>query len=93
MSRYQNIQPIKRYDGKNMFSTRILPNVPVSDNDIYIYGQEGDTFDALAQQYYQNPSYWWIIALANKQGFGTRSVKPGVQLRIPINIQPIISQF
>jgi len=93
MARYNNIDSKDRFDGKKVFSTRLMPRIPVSENDIYIYSQEGDTLDGLSDKYYRNPSYWWIIANANKIGKGTRFIKPGIQIRIPVNISQVLSDF
>ena len=93
MARYQNIPAQKRFDGSLSFPSRIIPNIPISENEIYIYSQDGDTFDSLAHKYYENSSLWWIIAAANKGGKGTRFLKPGIQIRIPVSFQQALSEF
>ena len=71
--------------GKNALGSTILPNIPLSPNDIYIYSKVGDRLDMLAQQYYNDVTKWWIIAEANSLEVLSYEVKPGLQLRIPQN--------
>ena len=54
MGRYTNI-PIDNTDkGKRYYSTTKYPNIPLSFNDVYVYTDEGDRFDILAQTYYSD---------------------------------------
>ena len=53
MNRYQNIPKIK-INGILVYKTSRYPEVPLSENDIYVYSTQGDRFDILAQQYYKN---------------------------------------
>ena len=57
----------------------------MSDNDIYVYTVQGDRFDVLASQYYEDQTLWWIISYANPD-LPKDSLYPplGYQLRIPI---------
>lgn len=63
------------------------------ESDIIVVSNETDTFDNLAYKFYNDPTLWWIIALANGQGTGRMSVKVGIQLRIPTQIDEILSEF
>jgi phage tail protein X len=75
----------------------------LNENDIYVYTTQGDRFDILAQQYYQNSSLWWVISIANtgNAGAGTLVSLPqnsliipeGIQIRIPSNYANIIRNF
>lgn len=70
------------------------PEVPLSDTDIYVYANAGDRFDTLAQQYYNDSSYWWIISSANNFLRQDSYFLPlDQQIRIPQNIGPILSSF
>jgi hypothetical protein len=93
MKRYSNISTYKRWDGKNVFFTTHYPNIPVEDSDIYIVSNETDYLDTLAFKYYGDPTLWWIIALANNIGKGRMSVEPGLQLRIPMDLSNILSEY
>ena len=102
MNRYQNI-PKTKIDRNVVYVTSRYPEVPLSENDIYVYSSQGDRFDILAQQYYGNSSLWWVISIANtgNAGKGTLTGLPqnslvipeGVQIRIPANYANIISDF
>lgn len=93
MSRYSNIPQSKRWDGKFVFNATHYPEIPLSDSDIFVVSNESDFLDTLAFKYYKDPSLWFLIALANNLGKGRMSVEPGLQLRIPMNISSILSEF
>jgi hypothetical protein len=44
---------------------------------------QGDRLDLLANEYYQDPSMWWVIALKNDMTEIDLSMKEGIILRIP----------
>jgi phage tail protein X len=93
MNRYQQIPRIRTKKKVTYVTTR-YPEVPLSNNDIYVYTSRGDRFDILAQQYYQDSSLWWIISIANPSIPQNSLVIPeGIQIRIPSNQQSIIDQF
>ena len=94
MNRYQNIPKTKR-EGKEVYVTSRYPEVPLSENDIYVYTSIGDRFDTLAQQFYKDSSLWWIISIANtdKLNQGSLIIPEGIQIRIPYNPQGVISAF
>ena len=94
MGRYSTIQTNITARGRRFKETTKYPDIPLSYNDIYVYTDEGDRFDILAQFYYKDPSLWWIISIANPQLTQMSMFPPlGVQIRIPTNIGGIISQF
>jgi phage tail protein X len=93
MNRYQNI-PIERINKKRVYKTVRYPDVPLSENDIYVYTVQGDRFDILAQQYYNDSSLWWVISIANDNLSQNSLVIPeGIQIRIPANPNSIIRTF
>ena len=102
MNRYQNI-PIISVDGKQCYQTTKYPEVPLSDNDIYVYSTQGDRFDVLAAQYYNDQSLWWIISIANTAIAGTSLpsdliqdsliIPEGKQIRIPANYADVLNSF
>ena len=94
MGRYINIKNRKTLGGKNYKSTTKYPDIPLSFDDVYVYTDMGDRFDILAQQYYGNPSYWWVISTANESlNQSSLYIKPGLQIRIPSQLGAVLSQF
>ena len=68
MNRYANIPELKTSTGTRYLGTTFYPEIPYSENDIYVYTTEGDRLDNLAQQYYGDVTLYWIIASANECG-------------------------
>lgn len=94
MNRYASSENniFKRYDGKRVFRTTRYPKIPTSLNDIYIVANETDYLDSLAYRFYRDSTLWWVIAQANGIK-ATLKAPTGVQLRIPQNIDDIITRF
>ena len=93
MSRYEN-NPIKKtFDGREVYRTRIYPNIPLKDTDVYVMTETGDRLDTLAFQYYEDSSLWWIIAAANNIHDAPMGLQDGTVLRIPLNYIQINSNF
>lgn len=92
-SRYTNNETKKLNDGRNVYRSRIYPEIPLNDNDIYVASETGDRLDTLAYQYYNNASYWWIIAAANNIHNAPFGLKDGTILRIPQNYIEIVNKF
>ncbi len=76
-SRYRNSETQKLKDGRNVYRSKIYPNIPPSDKDIYVVTQTGDRLDTLANQFYGESSLWWIIASANNLHDATFAVNGG----------------
>ena len=93
MKRYESTPVFQRWDGKRVYKTTQYPVIQPQDSDVVIISNEADYLDALAYKYYNDPTLWWIIALANNLGKGRLSVPMGLQLKIPSNVNDIISQF
>lgn len=94
MNRYQNIPVIKSPTGKQMYATSRYPEIPLSENDVYVYTTQGDRYDLLALNYYGDSSFWWIIAAANPNiDLMTLVIPEGVQIRIPSNFSQVVSEF
>ena len=102
MNRYQYIQIIK-VDGKPCYQTTRYPEVPLSEDDTYVYAVQGDRFDILALQYYGDSSLWFIISIANTAIAGTSLpsdliqdslvIPEGMQIRIPANYSNVLNSF
>ena len=86
---------VERYIGTKVhkndkYKTTRYPKFPKKPLDKYIMAREQDRLDLLANEFYDDPRYWWIIATANPElQKGTLLVPPGLQLRIPA-VDPII---
>jgi hypothetical protein len=93
-NRYQNI-PQEKIKGKVAYKTSRYPEIPLSENDIYVYTTQGDRFDTLAQQFYNDSSLWWVISIANTDSLpqNTLIIPPGTQIRIPNNPSNVIKRF
>jgi phage tail protein X len=93
MNRYVSIPTIK-INNKPVYRTVKYPEIPLNENDIYVTTVQGDRFDILANQYYQDQSLWWIISIANNFLPQNSLVIPeGIQIRIPDNTNIIIDNF
>jgi len=102
MNRYQNI-PKTKIQGNLVYRTSRYPEVPLSSNDIYVYTTQGDRFDTLANQFYNDSSLWWIISIANTNTAGTSLpsnlpqnslvIPEGIQIRIPADYASVIREF
>ncbi len=93
MNRYESIKKIKNADLKNKYETVTYPKFERKETDIYIISKETDRLDLLANQYYSDPRFWFVIARANNLGKGTLNVPAGIQLRIPQNITDIFGEL
>ncbi len=81
----------KRNNVKNIvqYETQIINNPTVADRsrlttDTHVW-KYGDRYYKLAEQYYGEPTYWWVIALYN--GYMTEAdIYPGDVISIPVNL-------
>ena len=92
-SRYQNNETKVTNDGRTVYRSKIYPQIPLRDDDIYVATETGDRLDTLAYQYYENSSLWWIIASANNIHNAPFGLKDGTILRIPQNYIQIVNKF
>ena len=101
MKRYATIQTLRNTNenvgtlGTVYYRNAKYPEIPLSENDIYVLTDFGDRLDLLANQFYNDVTLYWIIAAANPNevSFGSLFVDEGTQLRIPINISSIIDSY
>jgi hypothetical protein len=93
MKRYENIKVLQSPEGKQYTTTVTYPETPISENDYYIITTAGDRYDTLADQFYNDHTLWWIIASANNSERASLIVQPGIQLRIPGNLDTIINNY
>lgn len=92
-----NFKNIKKgiKQGKKYYNNVLYPNINETSQDIYIITREGDRLDILAKEIYKDQSLWWVILKANPNKVTRDSfyLKPGIELRLPINIEDIKSKF
>jgi len=88
--RYKN-KILKNSKNERYLSTNLSSYIEKNINDIYIISKRGDRLDIYADKYYGDVTKWTFIARANKIGKGTLFVEPGLQIRIPNNINIIES--
>jgi len=76
------------------FSQGFYPTIPLDPSDIYVITTIGDRLDSLAYSYYNDPTYYWIISIANNNiTKGSLYPVPGTQLRIPTNLNSILALY
>ena len=92
MKRFTDIKKRLSGNGKRYFINTVLPDVPLSREDVYIITQDGDRLDNLAYKYYGDTTLWWVIAKANGIK-GKAAVSVDEILRIPGNITTILENF
>ena len=92
-SRYENNKSKKINDGRVVYRSKIYPNIPLRDDDVYVATETGDRLDTLAYQYYEDASLWWIIASANNIHNAPFGLKDCTILRIPQNYIEILVNF
>jgi hypothetical protein len=92
-SRYRNNTTKKLDNGRTVYRSKIYPNIPLKDSDIYAVVQTGDRLDTLANQFYNDSTLWWIIATANNIHDAPFSIPDGTVLRIPKDYLDIVRKF
>jgi hypothetical protein len=94
MNRYQNIPVIQNSQGVSYYRDNKYPEIPLSVNDIYVVASDGDRFDMIANQYYSDPSLWWIISAANPDlPQNSLYIPLETQIRIPYNPANVIASY
>ena len=85
----------KRNNNKRYYTNIKYPEIPLSVNDIYIITTVGDRLDTIANQFLNDVDLWWIITIANPDVIrrDSLSLPPGIEIRIPDNVQGIIEAF
>ena len=92
--RYNKQDIIPSSAGNQYYKAKKYPPIPPTESDVYIVTVEGDRYDLIANTFYQDPSYWWVIPMANSNiTFGSMFPAPGTQLRIPTDLNLVISLF
>ena len=95
MNRYQNTKILNQPNTNIKYYRDVkYPMIPLSINDIYVITIEGDRYDKLALQYYNDSTLWWIISIGNDNlPQNTLNVPIGLQIRIPRNVSNIMNAY
>ena len=96
MSTFRNIKVKRDLITKNRYYKNIeYPEIPISENDVYIISKITDRLDLLAKDYYNDVKLWWVISKANPNKIQRDSlfINPGIQIRIPSDIEANYNAF
>ena len=95
MNRYQGVTQINDQQGITYYRDVKYPDIPLSIDDIYVITDFTDRLDLIANDYYNDPTLWWIISVANAEFMPADSlyVPVATQLRIPTDIGSIIQSY
>jgi len=95
MKRFTDIKQLLSTRGKRYYLNTILPEIPLSREDIYIITQDGDRLDNLSFEFYNDTQFWWVILAANPNKLRKDSyhVALGEQIRIPANPNQYVNSF
>jgi hypothetical protein len=95
MNRYRNTKIINQPDTNiKYYRDTKYPLIPLSTNDIYVITTDGDRYDKLALQYYNDSTLWWVISIGNDNlPQNTLNVPIGLQIRIPRDVSNIMVAY
>ena len=93
-SRYEFTKVMRNKKGQRVYKPTLYPNIPLDDNDIFLWTTDGDRLDNLAFKYYKDPSLWWMISKANSNiDYGKVALNAGIQIRIPMNVEKTLKDL
>jgi len=94
LNRYDTIS-VTKYNstGSQYYVNVIYPDIPYSNDDIYLITTSWDRLDLLAFSFYGDSNLWWVIASANALPGDSLVPIPGTQLRIPVSIREIVNSY
>jgi len=93
MNRYPSSLIRKETNGPRYFGSTKYPFIDESIDDIYIITVQGDRLDNLAVQFYGDTTLYWILQQANELNRDSLYPPIGYQLRIPQNLNKILTDF
>lgn len=94
INRYQNIEITKnKVTAPPIYVNAVYPDIPVTDEDSYVITTLGDRMDLMALNVYGDTGYWVFIASANGLSGDSLFPPPGMQLRLPADLQQIVNDF
>jgi len=91
MGRYSNTSIQRNLEGRRYYAANRYVEIPRNNNDLYVIVTTEDRYDLLANQYYNDPSFWWVISSANPEYIGSMYPPAGVQIRIPGNLAFVLN--
>lgn len=91
MERYSKI--LKSKEGKRYYATVLYPLPEPNESDIYVTTVKGDRLDIIANDYYGDPTLYFILISANNLKRDSLYPPVGFQLRIPTDISNFIKKF
>ena len=91
-SRYLNTKVKRDKSGIRAYKTTYYPDIPIRNEDQFIYPRFGERLDTLAYKFYGDSTLWWVIAKANGIR-GKLNVPKDTEIRIPGNISKILEDF
>jgi len=92
--RYLNIEILKNSEDKRYYKNIIYPEIPLSEEDYYLITNQETRLETLANQFYKDPSLWWIISIANDSlPQNSMFIKEEIQIRILQNLSEIKSKY
>jgi len=88
LRRERGVKSITHYETPMLAHPSTLLRAKLTTTN-YIW-KYGDRFYKLADQYYNDSRYWWVVAWYN--GYPTEAdIKPGALIAIPINIEDVLN--
>ena len=93
MKRYSTTRRKIDKSGIRVLSTTYYPEISIGNSDRFIMSKDGDRLDGIAFRYYSDATLWWVIAQANGLGKGRTILNPNFKIRIPGNIETILSDY
>ena len=91
-SRYLNTKVKRDKSGIRVYKTTYYPDIPIRNNDQFIYPRFGERLDSLAYRFYGDSTLWWVIAKANGIR-GKLNVPQDIEIRIPGSISKVLEDF
>ena len=91
-SRYSNTKVKRDKSGIRAYNTTYYPDIPIRNEDQFIYPRFGERLDVLAYKFYGDSTLWWVIAKANGIR-GKLNVSQDTEIRIPGNISKVLADF
>ena len=91
-SRYLNTKVKRDKSGIRVYKTTYYPDIPIRNEDQFIYPRFGERLDSLAYKFYGDVTLWWVIAKANGLK-GKMYVPQNTEIRIPGNVSKVLEDF
>ena len=90
-NRYQYSKQLKTQDNPIVRLQNVkYPEILRDSSDTYVYTTRGDRYDTLAQTYYGDSEYWWIIAWFNKKPT-EQHIELGETILVPLFLDELLS--